>query len=116
MRVRLLPLALRTRSETSGAAEMSVAFAFSYTAVLLGGGYPGALAALASGLASSLLFTSRRHPFYRIAFNGASLVWSAWIAAMVLTRVGGSLPERTDVAERAGGRGEHLRVLSGQHA
>jgi signal transduction histidine kinase len=92
MRVRLLPLALRTRSETSGAAEMSVAFAFSYTAVLLGGGYPGALAALASGLSSSLLFTSRRHPFYRIAFNGASLVWSAWIAAMVLHRVGGTFP------------------------
>jgi signal transduction histidine kinase len=84
MRVRLLPLALRSKSDTSGAAEMSVAFAFSYTAVLLGGAYPGALAGLASGLASSLLFTTRRHPLYRIAFNGASLVWSAWIAAAVL--------------------------------
>jgi signal transduction histidine kinase len=96
MRVRLLPLALRSRSEQSGAAEMSVAFAFTFTAVLLGshhpdalgGAYPGALAGLASGLASSLLFTSRRHPLYRIAFNGASLVWSAWIAALVLARFG----------------------------
>jgi signal transduction histidine kinase len=84
MRVRLLPLALRSKSETSGAAEMSVAFAFSYAAVLLGGAFPGALAGLASGLASSLLFTTRRHPLYRIAFNGAILVWSAWIAALVL--------------------------------
>jgi signal transduction histidine kinase len=93
MRVRLLPLALRSRSETSGAAEMSVAFAFSYTAILLGGAYAGALAALASGLTSSLLFTSRRHPLYRIAFNGASLVWSAWVSAIVLTRLGGSFPD-----------------------
>ncbi len=92
MRVRLLPLALRSRSEQSGAAEMSVAFAFSYTAVLLGGAYPGALAGLASGLASSLLFTSRRHPVYRIAFNGACLVWSAWIAALVLGRIGHVIP------------------------
>lgn len=88
MRVRLLPLALRSRSEQSGAAEMSVAFAFSYTAVLLGGAYPGALAGLASGIASSLLFTSRRPPLYRIAFNGASLVWSAWIAALVVGWIG----------------------------
>jgi signal transduction histidine kinase len=92
MRVRLLPLALRSRSEQSGAAEMSVAFAFSYTAVLLGGAYPGALAGLASGLASSLLFTTRRHPFYRIAFNGACLVWSAWVAALVLSRIGHVFP------------------------
>src|SRR5207302_11294761 len=61
-------------------------------AVLLGGAYPGALAGLASGLASSLLFTSRRHPVYRIAFNGACLVWSAWIAALVLGRIGHVIP------------------------
>jgi signal transduction histidine kinase len=91
MRVRLLPLALRSRSETSGAAEMSVAFAFSYAAILLGGAYTGALAALASGLAGSLLFVHRRPPFYRVLFNGASLVWSAWIAAIVLEKLGGNL-------------------------
>jgi signal transduction histidine kinase len=91
MRVRLLPLALRSRSETSGAAEMSVAFAFSYAAILLGGAYPGALAALASGLAGSLLFVHRRPPTYRVLFNGASLVWSAWVAAIVLERLGGAL-------------------------
>jgi signal transduction histidine kinase len=91
LRVRLLPLALKSRSQTSGAAEMSVAFAFTYAAILMGGAYPGALAALVSGLSSSLLFAVRRPPLYRLAFNGASLVWSAWIAAEVLHLLGGGL-------------------------
>lgn len=90
MRVRLLPLALKSRAETSGAAEMSVALAFTYAAILLGGAHAGALAALASGLASSLLFAPRRHPLYRIAFNCGSLVWTAWLSAAVLRWLGGA--------------------------
>src|SRR5206468_5734876 len=49
------------------------------------------LAALASGLTSSLVFAPKRPPLYRVAFNGASLVWSAWIAALVLHYFGGAL-------------------------
>jgi signal transduction histidine kinase len=91
MRVRLLPLALKSRSQSSGAAEMSVAFAFGYAAILFGGAGTGCLAAVASGLASTMLFARKKHPSYRIAFNCASLVLSAWVAAEVYTLLGGQL-------------------------
>jgi signal transduction histidine kinase len=91
MRVRLLPLALKSRSNNSGAAEMSVAFAFGYAAILFGGAGPGCLAAVASGLSSTLLFAKKKHPAYRIAFNCASLVLSAWAAAEVYRLLGGRL-------------------------
>jgi signal transduction histidine kinase len=89
MRVRLLPLALKSRSHTSGAAEMSVAFAFGYAAILYGGAAAGTVTALVSGLASTLLFARKRHPLFRILFNCASLVLSAWIAAQVYGQLGG---------------------------
>jgi signal transduction histidine kinase len=89
MRVRLLPLALKSRSNNSGAAEMSVAFAFGYAAILYGGPGPGTLAAVASGLASTMLLAKKKHPVYRIAFNCASLVLSAWVAAEVYRLLGG---------------------------
>jgi signal transduction histidine kinase len=89
MRVRLLPLALKSKSRTSGAAEMSVAFAFGYAAILYGGSAAGVVTALVSGLASTLLFARKKHPAFRIAFNCASLVMSAWVAAWVYTELGG---------------------------
>jgi signal transduction histidine kinase len=89
MRVRLLPLALKSKSHTSGAAEMSVAFAFGYAAILYGGSGAGTVTALVSGLASTLLFARKKHPLFRIAFNCASLVLSAFIAAWVYQELGG---------------------------
>jgi signal transduction histidine kinase len=91
MRVRLLPLALKSKSNRSGAAEMSVAFAFGYAAILNGGAPAGALAALASGLASTLLLARQKHPLFRIAFNCSSLVLSAWIAAIAYRALGGQV-------------------------
>lgn len=97
MRVRLLPLALKSRANTSGAAEMSVAFAFGYAAILYCGSGPGVITALVSGLASTLLFARKKHPLFRIAFNCASLVLSAFLAAWVYRELGGPSGRNLDV-------------------
>jgi signal transduction histidine kinase len=98
MRVRLLPLALKSRNNRSGAAEMSVAFAFGYAAILNGGAPAGVLAALASGLASTLILSRQKHPLFRIAFNCASLMISAWVAAFVYHALGGQVGSNLTVS------------------